>query len=602
MINLQSQNGYDFNILVQSLSNILSVLIIKTKIFDSVYITILNSFLAQIFYLICTQTDFTPVIPIFQYVFQYFYWKTLFCCVLIFVFYKYCTKYMHSTERELKLLDKYYIIKLMTSEYINSYTNYVIAVSGKGYYDTQFHCNYGDIDKIIEADKLNHSTKDMNSQLYATKRNEILSGVEGMIPLDKTKIHFDDPLLGVKGYYCWTYQLDTFKNEDPNNKHEDHKKYRYIEIYIEKSNESQFNSLTFMTNVTMKRLEIIRSSVSIKYAKILGMSSDKLSLKVHNAPIYTGHREKIKVLEKQFINTLFHPMKNKLWNQIKTTALYPEKYREHGQIGYSNYLLYGPPGTGKSTFAYRIARTLNRNIVSLDIRSLTKEMLYSILQSPQRLALIPGDNVKDIVYVFEEIDIGIKEMAAREKCRKLSDDKYSQNLEHMMTHGTYTEDVYRKIEEKKRQHDVKNKDEKYPVEFSIDANDIKNLFKTDSVDTDFTVRDLLELIQGPVPMEGSIIIATTNDFDGINKICPELFRHGRMTPIYFGYLDINSLQELSNHYFGKPLTIKLPQELSISTSQIIELAQASILTKIPYETFSMELEKLLISYQSHIII
>ena len=51
---------------------------------------------------------------------------------------------------------------------------------------------------------------------------------------------------------------------------------------------------------------------------------------------------------------------------------------------------------------------------------------------------------------------------------------------------------------------------------------------------EFQLEDLLEILQGPVPREGQIIIATTNKFDEIKNECPALFRPGRLTPIEFG--------------------------------------------------------------------
>jgi hypothetical protein len=89
------------------------------------------------------------------------------------------------------------------------------------------------------------------------------------------------------------------------------------------------------------------------------------------------------------------------------------------------------------------------------------------------------------------------------------------------------------------------------------------------------MRDLLEIFQGPVPLDGMIIMATTNKFDEIKNSCPELFRPGRLTPVYFGYIHIETLHEISRFYFGKDYKGYVPHQIKIPTSQIIEIALES---------------------------
>jgi len=90
------------------------------------------------------------------------------------------------------------------------------------------------------------------------------------------------------------------------------------------------------------------------------------------------------------------------------------------------------------------------------------------------------------------------------------------------------------------------------------------------------INDLLEIFQGTVPNDGAIMIATTNDYEGIKEMCPALFRPGRLTPIYFGYADKDLLQDISRFYFGRELEIYIPDKLEIPTSQIIQIALESI--------------------------
>ena len=90
---------------------------------------------------------------------------------------------------------------------------------------------------------------------------------------------------------------------------------------------------------------------------------------------------------------------------------------------------------------------------------------------------------------------------------------------------------------------------------------------------EFKIGDLLELLQGPVQLEGQIVIATTNHYDKIKEICPALFRPGRLTPIHFDYLDRKSLDQMSEFYFGQtfPFTFK-GETCEVQTSKIVQAA------------------------------
>lgn len=91
----------------------------------------------------------------------------------------------------------------------------------------------------------------------------------------------------------------------------------------------------------------------------------------------------------------------------------------------------------------------------------------------------------------------------------------------------------------------------------------------------FVLKDLLEVFQGPIPKEGSLIMATTNNFDKIYEICPPLFRAGRLTPVHFGYATYDTINDISKFYFKQELTIMVPSDHKIPTSEIIELALES---------------------------
>jgi SpoVK/Ycf46/Vps4 family AAA+-type ATPase len=92
-----------------------------------------------------------------------------------------------------------------------------------------------------------------------------------------------------------------------------------------------------------------------------------------------------------------------------------------------------------------------------------------------------------------------------------------------------------------------------------------------------TIKDLLEIFQGVVDVDGRLIFAMTNHYDKIKKECPALFRPGRLTPVYFGYIGQETLLDIIKYYFKKSDPTKtgldaLPSEFQIPTSEIIEQA------------------------------
>jgi SpoVK/Ycf46/Vps4 family AAA+-type ATPase len=224
----------------------------------------------------------------------------------------------------------------------------------------------------------------------------------------------------------------------------------------------------------------------------------------------------------------FHQEKTRLWKTLKTIQTNPDYYISRGQTAGVNLLLHGHGGTGKSSLIYRIAQCFQRNIVSLDLRALTKKRAYQIIQRPH------SDDYRKYIILFEEFDISIKELYLRE------------------------------------QHT--NEDKKYDELLDLVKKGAETISTSYKKDDDLKLRDLLEIFQGPVPFEQMIIIATTNRYDEIKEMCPELFRPGRLTPVHFDYINRETLQELSQYYFGRKIESYLPDMLNIPTSLIVELA------------------------------
>lgn len=291
--------------------------------------------------------------------------------------------------------------------------------------------------------------------------------------------------------------------------------------------------------------------------------SYKLMRKADNAicysrmKMYNGPRSTYDLNRKQFFNSFFHNKKSMLMQRIR--QMHPDKWHrfyDHGQTPTMNLLLHGPPGTGKSTFAYRLARLLNRNVVSIDLRSIdNKYELYCIIQEGRHISYYAAHKN---VFVFEEFDIAVQYLHEKQKMRTK-----------MLKAPLWSFESFRQRRGYAEEENKKNDDKNAKRESDRDARN------TSFMHNEFHLKDLLELLQGPVPIEGQIVIATTNHYDKIKKLCPALFRPGRLSPIYFGMFNHASLQEFVQFYFGAKQIVpkRWPgTDFPLSPAKLIEIA------------------------------
>lgn len=388
--------------------------------------------------------------------------------------------------------------------------------------------NIGDLN--IKADNILYD-RDTISYLIHAKHDE--------------KIEFNDVYLNISGYYTWKIFNKTIT--DATTKAEKQCNLNYVEYYILDKNVNTIDIFNKMIEYVNNKN---KNKITLFYTKVLPGKN-------HRIPFYDGNIESIEVLEEKFMKPFFHQDKDRLWSFIKTTCLNPEFYSSRGQSSRASILLHGPKGSGKSTLVYRIARCLNRHIISLDLRSLDKASIYQILQRPHLGEGLDND-YKKTVFLFEEFDISVNELHLREQKEYALTMKYHDMMSKMC------ESNYKPEEEIKRS------------------------------ENEFCLRDLLEIFQGPIPFESMVMIANTNKYDEIKDLCPELFRAGRLTAVYFGYIDKDTLQEMSLYFFGKKLKGYIPSMLTIPTSQVIELAFESLTySKAPFDYFNEKMIQLM---------
>ncbi len=110
--------------------------------------------------------------------------------------------------------------------------------------------------------------------------------------------------------------------------------------------------------------------------------------------------------------------------------------------------------------------------------------------------------------------------------------------------------------------------------------------------SDFTINDLFEIIKHPFITK--VIIATTTNYDIIKNTYPQFVMSGRFKPIHFGYINSDTLQDISMYFFDKKIKGYIPEVIMISTSEIIDLAFESLtIGKTPFDYFNDKLLKLL---------
>jgi len=474
---------------------------------------------------------------------------------------------------------KYVKINIYKTVEMTTFKNYM------NYYPTFF-------EKVYDLERGN---PELISKMMINRENidngYITNRAEHCTPKKNIRIKMDDKNLNVKGYCVWQKHEHNEKSKDKEGKEiNENINIKYLTIMIEKDMitdiEDYYRQIKHY--VRLKQLKEPRIILTFYKSIVRKNNKEKDVIEYHSYNIYDGIKKDLEEKTKLYMDSFFHPEKDRLWHMIKNVGI-KNNILKYGQESKISFLLHGPPGTGKSSFAYRVAMCLDRDLFSLDIREIGKKgEVYKAFYKPD---LYYGQKkYTNFVYILDEFDLTVKHLYYKDKLLKkyltkqmsaLDDKINGTRVQKIFTNQKEFEEEEEKDGNKTNVVQIKNKMPYFKPELDID----KDSFK---------LKDLLELFQGAAPMNGLILFATTNEYDKIKKMCPALFRPGRLTPIHFGYIDKYTLQDISKYYFNKKLKIKIPNQLQIPTSKVIQLALECVtLDSGGFKKFEKELDRIL---------
>jgi hypothetical protein len=392
-------------------------------------------------------------------------------------------------------------------------------------------------------------------------------------PENDSEIKIKDTLHNVEG----VLRVKSVTNEEEEGEGREKKtktaKYRYLQVELPAAG---ITPLAYFRKLQEHRENKYRDCPTMRLCFVKVTPDRDGCLRNNTVQIYKGPKDNHAERYKKYMGSYFSALRNQIWKRVSKVHFHPEMFQNMGQTAGCNILLYGPPGTGKSTLAYRLAVATGRHLVSVNLLDYlsSKRKLYRLLLEPY----IWDDHCKpsEVIILVEEFDKTVRVLKEQDDAplwaNWFKNTKSSINTTVVSSRQRTDSDS---DEEEEKKEDKKAKSSKPD---KLKAGNSKEL----------KLADLLDILQGSVPIEGSIIVATTNHYEYIRKTLPALVRPGRLTPMHVDYLDWDSLKELVLFYFGEKLTLR-PMKIEYPTSGIIEMAMECQDLPQPLESFEKRL-------------
>jgi SpoVK/Ycf46/Vps4 family AAA+-type ATPase len=274
---------------------------------------------------------------------------------------------------------------------------------------------------------------------------------------------------------------------------------------------------------------------------------------------------------KRFDNMFFEG-KDDVLRQINDFISGKEMYRKIGKPYHLGIVLYGEPGCGKTSFINALANELGRSIKEINFSKLktVDDLERSITCTEYNSINMDYDNA---IITFEDIDCATNIVKSRKLVNEENEKKVTESAEEDGDEG-HEKDIKNMVKAlKKLSSSKKEKDS--------DSSDWMRFYKCDKKDSQITLSNLLNILDGSREMPGRIIIITTNHIDWIDEA---LLREGRidirveMKKIGAGLMW--KMYENFREAQGVPIGIKERVDWEDSVCDFVEQAPCKVINKI----------------------
>ncbi len=198
-------------------------------------------------------------------------------------------------------------------------------------------------------------------------------------------------------------------------------------------------------------------------------------------------------------------------------------YRRTGAKHKKGYLFYGPPGCGKTASVIAMANHDRRHIIEVPMSRLkTNTEVEDILSLTQIDGVVFRKD--QVIILFDEIDSGFEVNLMPDAPPSQSEDTLSKtDITAAIAAGRASAS---KAMARARRREREEDDQ-------------------------ISLGTILSRLDGVGSYNGLVIIATTNH---IQKLPKEIYRHGRLNPVYFDYVTQPQAQEMIETFYGTQLT------------------------------------------------
>jgi hypothetical protein len=203
-----------------------------------------------------------------------------------------------------------------------------------------------------------------------------------------------------------------------------------------------------------------------------------------------------------------------------------EYYKRTGSRRKKGYIFYGPPGVGKTSMVMAIKNYSKRHIIEVPMSRIKNGSEIDFLLNINSINSIDF-NKNEIIILLDEIDIGLKGICENEDKRNENEDK-----------GEDKDDEKTPTSLSPSSFNISKHKSKDSSKQSLSPSDLITSFlnkKENYMDV------LLSRLDGIGNYDGLIVIATTNN---VGDLHPSLIRPGRLTPIFFDYIDKNECKDM----------------------------------------------------------